>query len=255
MSNYGPPAGPYPGQPQEPWPGQPQPPYGQPAEPWGGQETWGGRNPPPPGGGQQPGYGQGPGYGQQPGYAQPGYGSSGYDQGYRESGYDYPEVQEPPTWGEPEPPKKTKSPTGLIITVVAVLVLLVCGGGGFALWLVSRDGGEPTAQPSAPAAGDPSASNAAEATPDASPTAAPANSTDARFAAKGQCLANDGSEKAPEMRIVACGGGTYEVLARFEGTTDWKTKCGGGKVPGYQFYYFYDSELNTLDFVLCLKKR
>jgi hypothetical protein len=159
-----------------------------------------------------------------------------------------------PAWGGAEEPRK-KSHTGVIVTVITVLVLLVCGGGGAALWLVSRGEGRPTAQPTGPSTVDPSASTGAEPTPAASPTAAPASSADARFAAKGQCLANDGTEKAPEMRIVGCKGGTYEVLARFEGTTDWKNKCGGGRVPGYQYYYFYDSELNTLDFVLCLKRR
>ncbi|HEY3007956.1 MAG TPA: flagellar basal body protein FliL [Micromonosporaceae bacterium] len=223
MSNYGPPGGPYPDPPQEPW-------YDQ-----------------------RPGYGQQPGSGQQPGYDQAGqpqgyagsYGQTGYDQGYGRTGYgDF----------QPEPPKKNRT-TALIIAVVAVLVLLVCGGGGLALWLVGRDQGEPAAENSPAAQGGPNASSSAQPTRAQSATPAPANSTDARFAAKGQCLTNDGTEKAPEMRIIKCASGSYEVLARFEGTTDWRNKCGGGKVPGYQYYYFYDSELNTLDFVLCLKKR
>jgi len=57
------------------------------------------------------------------------------------------------------------------------------------------------------------------------------------------------------MSIAKCAAGTYEVLARFDGTKDYAGKCGGGKVPGYQYYYFFDSDLDTLDFVLCLKKR
>jgi hypothetical protein len=42
------------------------------------------------------------------------------------------------------------------------------------------------------------------------------------------------------------------VLARFDGTIDFKGKC--AKVAGYQYHYYFDSELDVLDFVLCLKK-
>lgn len=50
---------------------------------------------------------------------------------------------------------------------------------------------------------------------------------------------------------------TYEVLRRIDGATsgkkDAEAKC--GKVAGYTDWYFFDSELDTLDFVLCLKRR
>ncbi|WP_375373504.1 hypothetical protein [Micromonospora sp. ATA51] len=47
------------------------------------------------------------------------------------------------------------------------------------------------------------------------------------------------------------------MLRRFDGATsgekDAQAKC--AKVDGYTNWYFFDSELDTLDFVLCLKQR
>lgn len=59
------------------------------------------------------------------------------------------------------------------------------------------------------------------------------------------------------MLISGCGAKTYQVLRRFDGATsgekDAQAKC--AKVDGYTNWYFFDSELDTLDFVLCLKQR
>ncbi|WP_245601703.1 LppU/SCO3897 family protein [Hamadaea tsunoensis] len=74
----------------------------------------------------------------------------------------------------------------------------------------------------------------------------------ARFAQKGDCLVNDGSDAEPLLRLVSCGPEVYQVIARFEGTTDADKAC--AQVTGYQYNYSYDSPLdNSLDFVLCLK--
>jgi hypothetical protein len=74
---------------------------------------------------------------------------------------------------------------------------------------------------------------------------------------KGQCVRNEGTADAPVMTIVPCVSGTYEVLKRIDGRTtgeaDAEAKC--SKVPNYTKWYFYDSELDSLDFVLCLKER
>lgn len=47
------------------------------------------------------------------------------------------------------------------------------------------------------------------------------------------------------------------MVRRFDGPTsgekDAEAKC--AKVPGYTNWFFFDSELDTLDFVLCLKQR
>ena len=50
--------------------------------------------------------------------------------------------------------------------------------------------------------------------------------------------------------------GTFEVLKRVDGRTtgeaDAENKC--SKVDKYTKWYFYDSELDSLDFVLCLRE-
>ena len=88
-------------------------------------------------------------------------------------------------------------------------------------------------------------------------SAAPEASTEARFVTTGQCVRNEGTETLPRMTIVPCAPKAYEVLARFDGATngeaDAKAKC--SKMSGYTNWYFFNSELDTLDFVLCLKLR
>jgi hypothetical protein len=74
----------------------------------------------------------------------------------------------------------------------------------------------------------------------------------ARFAQRGDCLVNDGTDAEPVLRLMSCGPRTYQVLARIEGVTDADKACAG--VSGYAYNYSYDSPLdNSLDFVLCLK--
>ncbi|MEU7903870.1 hypothetical protein [Actinoplanes sp. NPDC049118] len=168
------------------------------------------------------------------------------------SAYGYPGAPlngAPPVWQPPHaaplPVKRRNSP---IIALVIVLVLLICGGLGTAGWLLQRDdeksggAGQPTAAPTATTAG---------AVPD------PQSSEDARFVNKGQCVRNEGSaDDSPDLKIVSCASGTYEVLKRVDGRTtgeaDAESKC--GKVSKYTKWYFYDSELDSLDFVLCLKE-
>ncbi|MBF9135040.1 DUF3105 domain-containing protein [Plantactinospora sp. S1510] len=135
---YGPPPGGYP-PPPEATPG-----YGMPPAPPQGY------GPPQPGYAQPPapapGYGQ-PGYGQpgqgQPGYGQPGQGQPGYGQpGHGQPGHGQPGY--PYEGGQPAPPAKPARRTGLIIGIVAgavvLILLLVCGIGGF-IWYRQSDGG------------------------------------------------------------------------------------------------------------------
>jgi hypothetical protein len=160
-----------------------------------------------------------------------------------------------PAWGPPPPPEKRRGP---IVVLVVVLAVLVLGGLGTALYLVGKRGNDPkpAAQPppsSAPAAEE--SSPPASDEPTSTPT--PQNSADARFVKKGECVRNEGSEREPQMAIVECGEGTFEVLARFDDATngepDAKEKC--ADVDGYTNWYFFDSRLDSLDFVLCLKQR
>jgi hypothetical protein len=135
--------------------------------------------------------------------------------------------------------------------MVAVLALLVVGGLGVGSYFLLKGDEKPTGQP------NPAASGTSASTPSASASGSgeSGGSTDARFAAKGQCLVNTGTNQKPVMEITKCASGTYEVLARFDGTKDYNAKCGGGKVAGYQYFYFFDGELDGSDFVLCLRKR
>lgn len=270
--------GPYPGRPSPPWStGGSGESYQQPADPWGGrpdahqddarqndarqddvrQDGWGGHPLSiPPGGepsaGEQPtSYLGGPAY---PGYpparatAQPAPGG----------GYLRPPAGEygrrpatPAGWTPPPPPPRGRRAP--LVALVTLAALLVCGGLGTTAWMLMRDP-DPTAagQGTAPS---PTAPGPA-AVPNGNP-GPPLSSKDARFVSKGQCVRNEGTADAPAMSISVCATGAYEVLARIDGRTtgeaDAEAKC--AKVPSYSKWYFYDSELDSLDFVLCLRER
>ncbi|WP_407940450.1 LppU/SCO3897 family protein [Micromonospora auratinigra] len=165
-----------------------------------------------------------------------------------------PPVPGPPGPGYPGPgperPKRGRVPLLVVLAVVLVLVL----GAAAVFWGVSREGGRPSDEPvaSAPPAAEPTV-----ATTGPTATPAPASSTDPRFVKTGQCVRNDGGAAQPKLAIAECGPQTYQVVRRFDGATsgkrDAEAKC--AKVPGYTDWYFFDSELDTLDFVLCLKRR
>ena len=151
----------------------------------------------------------------------------------------------PSVWGTPPPPARRNTP---IVALVVVLGLLIAAGLGTAVWMLSR-GSRPAAGPGAVAAT--TSPTAAANVPDPQP------SEDARFVRKGECVRNQGTAAAPAMTTVPCASGTYEVLKRIDGRTtgeaDAEAKC--STVPAYTKWYFYDSELDSLDFVLCLKER
>jgi hypothetical protein len=219
--------GPYPGPPSQPWSNRAESdePYTEPADPWGDHPTsdaahtgWGGHptSMPP---------------------AQPQYGAA-------------PLNTPPPAWGRPAPPAPPRKRNTPIVALVVVLGLLICGGLGTTAWLISgRDDPEdPGVRPTTPA----TTSQTDQVT-----DPEPRSSEDARFVKKGQCVRNEGTADQPEMKIVACASGTFEVLKRVDGRTsgenDAEQKC--NKVTGYTKWFFYDSELDSLDFVLCLKER
>jgi hypothetical protein len=221
--------GPYPGQ---GWPGGgssgSDEPYTEPADPWGDAATqsapesaWGGQpmSVPP-----------------------PAENSIGYHGGYPGA----PMSGAPPMWQAPAPPPRRRNTP--IIVLVVVLGLLILGGLGTAGWLLQR-----SAKPQAGASSQPT--EASTATTGSVPE--PQSSEDARFVAKGQCVRNEGStDNRPDLKIVSCASGTFEVLKRVDGRTtgqaDAETKC--SKVAKYTKWYFYDSQLDSLDFVLCLRE-
>ncbi|MFI5936157.1 hypothetical protein [Actinoplanes sp. NPDC051494] len=201
-------------------------PYSAPADPWGdaagthvSDDAWGGQPVSVP-----------------PGYAQDPYTAA-------------PLNTPPPVWQHPPEPPVRKRTNGPIVAIVVVLVLLICGGLGTTAWLVR--------QPDSAAgerAGVPAPSSTATqdvAAPETQP------SQDARFVSKGQCVRNEGhADDSPQLTVVECTDGTYEVLKRVDGRTtgeaDAEGKC--SKVANYTKWYFYDSELDSLDFVLCLRE-
>jgi hypothetical protein len=150
----------------------------------------------------------------------------------------------PSMWGQPVPPPRPKRNTP-IVALVVTLGVLICIGLGTTAWLlkVRNDNKATTAT---------SPSDAAT-----NPGPVPLGSEDARFNVKqGDCVVNEGTDDQPEMRVNACTSGTFEVLKRIDGKTtgekDAESKC--AKVQGYTKWYFYDSQLDDLDFVLCLKE-
>jgi len=136
----------------------------------------------------------------------------------------------------------------LIVALVIVLVLL--GAGAATAYVLTRDTSPQTQPSTLPSA----AASLPEGGPISPVPGSPgATGSDARFVTAGQCVVNDGTNTKPQMRIVPCTSGAYEVLERFDGTIDFEKKC--PSVPGYQYHFYYDSSLDVLDFVLCMRKR
>ncbi|MFG2061895.1 hypothetical protein ACGFIK_10790 [Micromonospora sp. NPDC048871] len=158
--------------------------------------------------------------------------------------------------GQPAPPRR-RGRTPMIAALIVVLVLAVVGGTGY--YLLGQDDEPNPTVVSAPTQ-DPPAPTAAPDDSDPDSTASPTanSSTDPRFVQQGQCVRNEASAGSkPKLLITDCAPSTYEVLRRVDGTTsgekDAEAKC--ARVDGYTNWYFYDSELDSLDFVLCLKRR
>ena len=157
-----------------------------------------------------------------------------------------PQQQRPaPAWNPPPPPPPPP-PRRNFPTMVLVAVLAVLAGGGLATtaWLLL--GREESPQPTTDAS----------TAPPAYPGPRPQTSEDARFVAKGQCVRNEGTNKEPQLRVVVCAANTYEVLKRIDGRTtgekDAIGKC--ANVTGYTEWYYYDTEYDDIDFVLCLRE-
>ncbi|HET8660098.1 MAG TPA: hypothetical protein VFM55_13995 [Micromonosporaceae bacterium] len=261
MASYGPPGGPYPGQPPgqpaEPWRDGQAPEYGAPTDPWGGETSavtpdydYGYDHSD---AAYDRGYGPGDPYPVSPSHGGPEHATEAYVEtpGHGDREYGAPTG---PVWQSAhagvDPPGRSRS-TGMIMLVVAVAVVLL-GGGGLGGYLIYRASDDPTPSGSGSSPGPSKGPVTTTSQAPASPTG-PATSGDSRFVTKGQCVVNDGTSDKPAMRVVPCGPNTYEVLARFDRTVKHQEKCPG--VPGYEYHYFYDSELDDLDFVLCLKKR
>ncbi|RLK24544.1 hypothetical protein DER29_2459 [Micromonospora sp. M71_S20] len=169
-------------------------------------------------------------------------------------------VPSPYAEGPAPPPRRRRGRAATVVAVLATVALLALVGGAAVLYLLDQDDRTPVATPSgpAPAARTDPPEAPASATAAAPSTPAPESSTDPRFVKAGQCVRNDGPAGGkPKLLISDCAPQSYEVLRRIDGATsgekDAAAKC--AKVDGYTNWYFFDSELDTLDFVLCLKQR
>ncbi|WP_239096921.1 LppU/SCO3897 family protein, partial [Micromonospora phaseoli] len=160
--------------------------------------------------------------------------------------------------GTPEPPPERNRRRGPVLAVLAaVLVLALAGTTAFYLLGQDDETPSPVSAPTEQAAPPPDSDALDE---DEAPPSDPAanSSTDPRFVRAGQCVSNEApASTKPKLLISDCVSKSYEVLQRFDGKTsgekDAEEKC--AKVDGYTNWYFYDSELDSLDFVLCLKQR
>jgi hypothetical protein len=254
MTQNGPPQG-------QPWSdGGSDEPYREPSDPWGG--NWGG-NPTSTTsdtatdfGTTMGGYPTAPQFGAGPdptGLSPTGLSPTGVQPpGVQATGVQ-PMGMQSTAWPPPGMPTPGPRRNGPIVAVVVVLGLLICGGLGTTAWLLidraANERKDAATATTTPAPGRTTAVTGQDPRPQ--------DSQNARFVAKGQCVRNEGTADKPQMQIVPCASGSYEVLARVDGRTtgeaDAETKC--AKVPRYTKWYFYNSDLDSLDFVLCLRER
>jgi hypothetical protein len=135
-------------------------------------------------------------------------------------------------------------PVALVVVLSLVVVLFACGGTGLALYLINGHHGGVTATGSA---ASPSGSGRAGGSP--TPNASPLNPA---AVVTGECVANDGTEDIPKLRLTACAPGAFLVVGRFDGTDDVH-RCDG--LAGATHNFFYRTDPASLSFVLCLKRQ
>ncbi len=124
--------------------------------------------------------------------------------------------------------KEPASSKVLLFVLVAVLVVVLCGGGVTALYLIGAH--------TKPDAGSPGPSVSATVDPNA--------------IVPGQCMVNDGTNDQPKILIVTCTPGTLKVLSKITGTDDEK-RC--LDVAGANKVYYYKAPVATDSFVLCMQ--
>ncbi|MFG1838274.1 hypothetical protein ACGFH8_07540 [Micromonospora sp. NPDC049175] len=131
--------------------------------------------------------------------------------------------------------------------IVLVVVLLLCPCLGLAGWAVWRvvDAGNDVRTPS----------TSAPVVPPVLPSGAPSSAAPTRDTgfATGDCLVNEGTEDAAELRKVPCGPNTYRVLLRIPATTD-SARC-DALPPPISATYVHDNDVDLFDYVLCLRKQ
>ncbi len=139
-------------------------------------------------------------------------------------------------WVVAQPSQGSK---GLVAVLAAVLVLVLCGGGVAALYLIGAGSHTSSAGGSSP-------------TPASTAASGTAGSYDPTGIKLDQCVENEGSDLDPRLKVVTCAPGALKVIKRFDGTVD-VTQC--DNVKGATHHYFYDTTPNSADFVLCLQRQ
>ena len=140
-------------------------------------------------------------------------------------------------------------PIALVVALSLVAALFVCGGGALGLYLICGRSGTAAALP-ASASG--SAFPTASARPASGSPTVSASPLNPAAIVKGECVANDGTEDIPKLRLTPCGPGAFLVVGRFDGTDDVH-RCDA--VAGATHNFFYRTDPANLSFVLCLKRQ
>ena len=148
-----------------------------------------------------------------------------------------------------------------LYALVALLVVLAAGAVGYALYLLSGDDPETTADGETPA---PTAS--AGPSSSAGPSGSPRDNIgmNATMAQVDDCLVNDGTAEQPQMRIVACDTEedtqVFHVLAIFSERVEGEGAAANEQAQaicsdteGYKFHYYEVSD--GASFVICMTER
>lgn len=177
-----------------------------------------------------------------------------------------------PGWDGPtdEPPDRASRHNTVLYAAVTVLVIVVAGAVGYALYLLSGENAAPAAGPTESAAvvsPEVTGANDDTGSPTPGPTPGPTQDTTGQAASRaqaGDCLVNNGTNDEPQMQIVACDdevdAPVYEVLERVNEPVDGddpaaqnlsaQQTCEG--VDGYTHHYFEKGDL--VSFVLCMRE-
>ncbi len=148
-------------------------------------------------------------------------------------------------WRRPRP----AGPIALVVVLSLVVVLFVCGGGALGLYLIGGRSGAASAQAAPPPGSATPRGSAGAASGSPTPSSSPLNPA---AIVTGECVANDGTEDIPKLRLTACAPGAFLVVGRFDGTDDVH-KC--DTVAGATHNFFYRTDPANLSFVLCLKRQ
>ena len=129
------------------------------------------------------------------------------------------------------PPRNAGGSRVLLAVLVTIMVLVLCGGGVGALYLIGA-GSKPSTGSSPPAS-----------------TASQSATFDPTTVVQGQCLSIDGPGDAPKIHPAGCDPGNYQVVKRIDGTSD-DNSCKG--VANAKYVYHYATTPADHSFVLCL---